>query len=106
MLGTGAAADDETVARGTMVQRPARSRIRQRATQPHPRQAARRRLWAAWLGSSTSSLLASLVHELRTPVSALATGSELLLDDLDQLSRDDLQRIVETMHRGRSGSSA
>lgn len=52
------------------------------------------------VGASTSLLLAGLVHELRTPVSALATGSELLLDDLDQLSREDLQRIVETMHRG------
>ena len=49
---------------------------------------------------STSALLASLVHELRTPVAALATGSELLLDDLDRMTRDDLQRIVETMHRG------
>jgi two-component system sensor histidine kinase KdpD len=47
-----------------------------------------------------AAILASLVHELRTPVTALATGSELLLDDLDTLSRDDLQRIVETMHRG------
>jgi two-component system sensor histidine kinase KdpD len=98
MLGTGAAAADETVARGTMVQRPSRPRIRQRRTAA-PRQAP---VVTSGLlaGTSTSSLLASLVHELRTPVSALATGSELLLDDLDQLSRDDLQRIVETMHRG------
>jgi signal transduction histidine kinase len=44
--------------------------------------------------------LASFVHELRTPVSALAAGSELLLDDLGRLSRDDLQRIVESIHRG------
>ena len=51
-------------------------------------------------GTSCTALLASLVHELRTPVSALATSSELLLDDLDSLSRDDLQHIVETMHRG------
>jgi signal transduction histidine kinase len=49
---------------------------------------------------SCAALLAGLVHELRTPVTALATGSELLLDDLDDLSRNDLQRIVETMHRG------
>jgi two-component system sensor histidine kinase KdpD len=49
---------------------------------------------------SCAALLASLVHELRTPVTALATGSELLLDDLDHLSRDDLRRIVGTMHRG------
>jgi signal transduction histidine kinase len=97
MLGTGAAAND-TTSRTSMVQPPARPRVRQ------PRPTAPRRparVASGWLvGSSTSSLLASLVHELRTPVSALATGSELLLDDLDELSRDDLQRIVETMHRG------
>lgn len=45
-------------------------------------------------------LLASLTHELRTPVSALATGSELLLEDLDSLSREDLHRIVQAVHRG------
>ena len=98
MLGTGAAAADESTMRGTMAHRPASPRIR-RSRSAGPRQAP-----AAGpgllLGSSTSAILASLVHELRTPVSALATGSELLLDDLDQLSRDDLQRIVETMHRG------
>jgi K+-sensing histidine kinase KdpD len=49
---------------------------------------------------SSAALLADLVHELRTPVTALTTGSELLLGDLDTLSRNDLQRIVETMHRG------
>ena len=47
-----------------------------------------------------AALLAGLTHELRTPVSALATGSELLLEDLDRLSRDDLLRIVQAMHRG------
>jgi len=51
-------------------------------------------------GFSYAALLSSLVHELRTPVTALATGSELLLDDLDELSRNDLRRIVQTMHRG------
>lgn len=49
---------------------------------------------------TSGALLSGLIHELRTPVTALATGSELLLDDLDTLSRDDLQRIVEAMHRG------
>jgi K+-sensing histidine kinase KdpD len=49
---------------------------------------------------SCAALLAGLVHELRTPVTALATGSELLLDDLDRLQRDDVHRIVQTMHRG------
>ena len=51
-------------------------------------------------GLSTGALLASLTHELRTPVAALATGSELLLDDLDRLSPDELRRIVQTVHRG------
>lgn len=51
-------------------------------------------------GVSYAALLSSLVHELRTPVTALATGSELLLDDLDELSRNDMRRIVQTMHRG------
>lgn len=51
-------------------------------------------------GFSYAALLSSLVHELRTPVTALATGSELLLDDLDELSRNDLRQIVQTMHRG------
>ena len=96
MLGTGAA--DDTSARASMI----RDSARQRARQPRSAASGQPALVAQeWLvGSSPSSLLASLVHELRTPVSALATGSELLLDDLDQLSRDDLQRIVETMHRG------
>jgi hypothetical protein len=40
--------------------------------------------------TSCAAMLANLVHELRTPVAALATGSEVLLDDLDNVSRDDL----------------
>jgi two-component system, OmpR family, sensor histidine kinase KdpD len=51
-------------------------------------------------GLSTSGLLASLTHELRTPVAALATGSELLLDDIDRLSRDEMRQIVQAVHRG------
>lgn len=81
-----------------MVQGSARPRMR--PPRPAPGRQSAGVAPALTVGSSTSSLLASLVHELRTPVSALATGSELLLDDLDQLSREDLQRIVETMHRG------
>lgn len=52
------------------------------------------------VGLSSGALLASLTHELRTPVAALATGSELLLEDLDRLSPDELRRIVQTVHRG------
>src|SRR3954470_13870485 len=89
---------DETTARGSARRRTARPADRRDRVEPrrqHP-----------LLGPaendelSPSALLAGLIHELRTPVTALATGSELILDDLDTLSRDDLQRIVETMHRG------
>jgi two-component system sensor histidine kinase KdpD len=45
-------------------------------------------------------LLSSIAHEIRTPVAALATASEIIIEDLDQMSRDDLLRITETMHRG------
>jgi two-component system, OmpR family, sensor histidine kinase KdpD len=45
-------------------------------------------------------LLSSIAHEIRTPVTALATASEIILEDLDQMSREDLRRITETMHRG------
>jgi len=45
-------------------------------------------------------LLSSIAHEIRTPVTALATASELILEDLDQMGRDELVRITETMHRG------
>jgi two-component system sensor histidine kinase KdpD len=51
-------------------------------------------------GLTSGALLASLTHELRTPVAALATGSELLLEDLDRLSPDELRRIVQAVHRG------
>lgn len=98
MLGTGTAAVDDSRSSGSAVRRSARARIGQ-----PPKAVPRRQAVATpdlQIGSSTSSILANLVHELRTPVSALATGSELLLDDLDELSREDLRRIVETMHRG------
>ena len=51
-------------------------------------------------GLSTAALLASLTHEVRTPVAALATGSELLLEDLDRLNPEEMRRIVRTVHRG------
>lgn len=49
---------------------------------------------------SASALVAALVHEVRTPVTALATGSELLLDDLEVLSHEECRRILLTMRRG------
>ncbi len=49
---------------------------------------------------SSALLLSSIAHEIRTPVTALATASEIILEDLDQMSREELLRITETMHRG------
>src|SRR5687767_8118711 len=89
---------DETTARGTAGRRSTRSSSLHARTRSHRQH--RIVQSSAEHDVSCAALLASLVHELRTPVTALATGSELLLDDLDSLSRDDLQRIVETMHRG------
>lgn len=50
--------------------------------------------------ATSLELLSSIAHEIRTPVTALATASELIRDDLHQMGRDELLRIVETMHRG------
>jgi two-component system sensor histidine kinase KdpD len=49
---------------------------------------------------SSTLLLSAIAHEIRTPVTALATASEIILEDLDHMSREDLLRITETMHRG------
>jgi len=95
MRGTGGAPDEATTS-GSIMRRSRRSLSPSQSPAFHPAVKSQE----LTSGPSASALLASLVHELRTPVSALATGSELLLDDLDELSRDDLQRIVETMHRG------
>jgi His Kinase A (phospho-acceptor) domain len=45
-------------------------------------------------------LLSSIAHEIRTPVTALATATELIREDLHHMDRDELLRMVETMHRG------
>lgn len=49
---------------------------------------------------SGTALISALMHEMRTPVTALTAGSELLLEDLDVLERDELVRIVQVIHRG------
>ncbi|MGE3913669.1 MAG: sensor histidine kinase [Chloroflexota bacterium] len=76
------------------------ARTSQPAHESVPDATARPVMTAGQASITSSTLLASLTHELRTPVAALATGSELLLEDFDRLSRDDLLRIVETMYRG------
>jgi K+-sensing histidine kinase KdpD len=51
-------------------------------------------------GLENLELLSAIAHEIRTPVMALATASGLIREDLDRLSRDELLRMVSTMHRG------
>jgi two-component system sensor histidine kinase KdpD len=93
MVGSGAARRSRVIDRS---EAPARRRRERRGAVS----VARREKPGATDGLTTSALLASLTHELRTPVAALATGSELLLDDLDRLSHDELRHIVQAVHRG------
>jgi two-component system sensor histidine kinase KdpD len=45
-------------------------------------------------------LLSAVAHELRTPLTALATSSELLVEDLEVLDAEQVRRMVSTIHRG------
>ncbi len=45
-------------------------------------------------------LLSVVAHELRTPLSALVAGSELLVDQLETLNPDQLREMVSVIHRG------
>ena len=44
--------------------------------------------------------LSVVAHELRTPITALTTSSELLLADLDVLQPDQIRGMVSMLHRG------
>jgi signal transduction histidine kinase len=93
MVGRSAAQSDETMTACA-------TRVREPRARPDMSRFIEAAVPAPTESISCAALLAGLVHELRTPVTALATGSELLLDDLDELQRDDVHRIVQTMHRG------
>ncbi len=45
------------------------------------------------------SVLAAVAHEIRGPVTALATSSELLVDDLELLDQDQVRGMVSAIHR-------
>lgn len=49
---------------------------------------------------SSSALLASLAHELRTPLSSLAISSELLADGAEELDRREIRGMASTIHSG------
>ncbi len=44
--------------------------------------------------------LANITHEFRTPLSALAASSELLLDQVQELSHSELQELLGSLHLG------
>jgi PAS domain S-box-containing protein len=44
--------------------------------------------------------LANITHEFRTPLSALAASSELLLDQLPDLEQDELLDLINNIHLG------
>jgi two-component system sensor histidine kinase KdpD len=44
-------------------------------------------------------VLATVAHEIRGPVTALATSSELLVDDLELLDQDQVRGMVSAIHR-------
>lgn len=44
--------------------------------------------------------LANISHEFRTPLSALAASIELLLDQLPELSFDEIQELLDSLHLG------
>jgi len=46
-----------------------------------------------------SRLIPVLAHELRGPLTTLATSSELLLEDLHTLEPEQIRKMVSSMHR-------
>lgn len=46
------------------------------------------------------NFLTNITHEFRTPLSALAISIELLLDQLPDLSQDELQELLHSHHMG------
>lgn len=45
-------------------------------------------------------LLSVIAHELRAPLVSLTTSSALLLEDFDVVEREQLRRMIATIHRG------
>ena len=56
--------------------------------------------------SLQSYFLGSISHEFRTPLSALNASVELLLDDLDELSRAEIAHLLNSVHFSVAGLQA
>jgi signal transduction histidine kinase len=63
------------------------------------RRASRTRRRRARPAPPEQSMLATVAHEIRGPVAALATSSELLVDDLELLDHDQVRGMVSAIHR-------
>jgi len=53
-----------------------------------------------------SYFLANISHEFRTPLSALNASVELLLEELDDLSKDDISNLLNSIHMSVTGLQA
>jgi signal transduction histidine kinase len=49
---------------------------------------------------TSRSLLSTMAHEIRGPLSAVALSSELLLDDLESLGPEQVRSLAQRIHRG------
>jgi two-component system sensor histidine kinase KdpD len=87
------AVPDRTVAPADGVDLPATEESRPNLAKLAPRAAAR-------LALGEPDLLSILAHDIRTPLAALLTVSELLQEDLDVLDTRQIRGMVSTIHRG------
>ncbi len=56
--------------------------------------------------SFLSYFLANISHEFRTPLSALNASVELLLEELDDLSKEDISNLLNSIHMSVTGLQA